>query len=118
MVRRFVALTPLRKSKAHAHAACLQRMWRRHSCRHKVRYMFAQRILDVRATRLQVKLHLCRHSFLNLGTDSLYAQRHWRGHAARGRLRHVLTIVFASVTVQCALRCHLARRAVGASAIC
>jgi hypothetical protein len=55
MVRRFVALTPLRKSKAHAHAACLQRMWRRHSCRHKVRYMFAQRILDVRATRLQVR---------------------------------------------------------------
>jgi hypothetical protein len=58
MVRRFVALTPLRKSKAHAHAACLQRMWRRHFCRHKVRYMFAQRILDVRATRLQVKLRL------------------------------------------------------------
>jgi hypothetical protein len=54
MVRRFVALTPLRKAKAHAHAACLQRMWRRHSCRHRVRYMFAQRILDVRATRLQV----------------------------------------------------------------
>ena len=54
MVRRFVALTPLRKSKAHAHAACLQRMWRRHSSRRKVRYMFAQRILDVRATRVQV----------------------------------------------------------------
>lgn len=55
MVRRFVALTPLRKSKAHAHAACLQRMWRRHSSRRKVRYMFAQRILDVRATRVQVR---------------------------------------------------------------
>ena len=54
MVRRFVALTPLRKFKAHAHAACLQRMWRRHFSRHKVRYMFAQRILDVRATRLQI----------------------------------------------------------------
>jgi len=55
MVRRFVALTPLRKAKAHAYAACLQRMWRRHFSRHHVRYMFAQRILDVRATRLQVQ---------------------------------------------------------------
>jgi hypothetical protein len=33
----------------------------------------------------------------------------------RGRLRHVLTIIYAAVAVQCSVRCHLARRAVGRS---